>query len=225
MRHLLLFICFFVWQLSSASDLEINFSHGTNEFPAAGLNLRVKTASGDSIVINKFKYYVGNFSLTYKSGMIKNFPKTYFLIDSEKPESMKVKLSNVADGEITKMAFGVGVDSLSNDEGLMDGDLDPMNGMYWAWNSGFINFKLEGECLNCDSTKEFEYHLGGFIHPNATYQTVQIPMQSQLDTINVKVDLAGFLGGFNLNTTPRVLSPSKKAKSLSELLPNIFSLQ
>ena len=71
----------------------------------------------------------------------------------------------------------------------MDGDLDPLKGMYWAWSSGFINFKLEGSCLNCGSEKEFTYHIGGFIAPYQSFQTASIPLNQKIHDFDIAIGL------------------------------------
>ena len=57
----------------------------------------------------------------------------------------------------------------------MGGDLDPTKGMYWAWQSGYINFKMEGSCSQCLATKNnFEFHLGGYQQPFYAMQTIEL---------------------------------------------------
>jgi len=62
----------------------------------------------------------------------------------------------------------IGTDSITNVSGALDGDLDPIKGMYWAWNSGCINFKLEGTRVISGKKTPFEYHIGGYNGPQAT---------------------------------------------------------
>ena len=216
-----------VLKLANASDLEISFQHTVDSQQIEFASQKYSTNGGDTITIEKFKYYVGNLKFTYKSGRQFAFPDVYFLIDSEQPTSLKVNLAKLPEGEVTKIQFGVGVDSLSNDKGLISGALDPMNGMYWSWNSGFINFKLEGRCLSCSSTNEYAYHIGGFITPNETYQTVSLPISHKIEgpksLLKLNVDLSAFLGDLNIDKLPRVMSPSVKAKQLAQSFPKMFN--
>ena len=50
----------------------------------------------------------------------------------------------------------------------MDGDLDPVHGMYWTWQSGYIQFKLEGLLRDSAGERKLELHLGGFEGENKT---------------------------------------------------------
>ena len=43
----------------------------------------------------------------------------------------------------------LGVDSVLNYNGVHEGALDPINGMYWTWQTGYIHCKLEGKII-CD---------------------------------------------------------------------------
>jgi len=45
------------------------------------------------------------------------------------------------------------VDSLANVSGAMSNDLDATKGMYWSWQSGFINLKIEGKSASCKTRK------------------------------------------------------------------------
>lgn len=58
-----------------------------------------------------------------------------------------------------------GVDSLLQVSGVQSGALDPLKGMYWTWQTGYIQFKMEG-ILSKDTLGEglipIQLHLGGF---------------------------------------------------------------
>jgi hypothetical protein len=50
---------------------------------------------------------------------------------------------------ISKITFSAGIDSLTSTAGIQKGVIDPINGMYWAWQSGYVNFKIEGKSSSC----------------------------------------------------------------------------
>ena len=63
----------------------------------------------------------------------------------------------------------IGVDSTRNVSGAQTGALDPNNGMFWTWNSGYIMAKMEGRSPS--STQPFGiilFHMGGFAGQYAT---------------------------------------------------------
>jgi hypothetical protein len=52
------------------------------------------------------------------------------------------------DGLVDSITFLLGVDSMQHEKGIMDNGLSPVNGMYWAWQSGYIFVKWEGYIQN-----------------------------------------------------------------------------
>jgi hypothetical protein len=63
------------------------------------------------------------------------------------------------------------VDSARNVSGAQKGALDPNNGMFWTWNSGYIFTKLEGYSPQ-SSSGGLVFHIGGFKSPDNTIRTV-----------------------------------------------------
>jgi hypothetical protein len=119
--------------------------------------------------------------------------------------------------------FNVGIDSVTNVAGAMGGDLDPTNGMYWTWQSGYINIKLEGRSNKCVTRNNaFTFHLGGYQFPFNALQNVILPIQ-QREQINVVVDLQKFFTSFDLTTQNQIMSPGKSAIFLSNQFSTIFS--
>ena len=226
-KHIFLLLVLAVCSTSYAG-LIISFKHVFNQ---QGLKLNAAQYSSNTnekIAFTKLKYYVGNISFVYESGKVYSDSKRYHLLDFEKPASMMWDLEGVPEGKIVRVDFGIGVDSLSNAEGLMDGDLDPMNGMYWAWSSGFINFKLEGNYG--DKQNEFKYHIGGFLMPNQSYQSASIPLNLTVEkskelAIDIYVNLASLFNNAKIESESSILSPSLKAKKYASKLPQMFSSQ
>lgn len=113
----------------------------------------------------------------------------------------------------------LGTDSLMNVSGALQGDLDPMHGMYWAWHSGYINVKIEGVSMKCPTRQHrFQFHLGGFVAPNATAIPLQIPDSSCI----LEVDMKSFFQNIDFKTTHEVMSPGPMALSLSQLFAACF---
>ena len=62
--------------------------------------------------------------------------------------------------------------------------------MYWTWQSGYINFKIEGNSPLCSSSKsKFAFHIGGFQHPFNAIQHIVLDKNSASDiTVEIKLD-------------------------------------
>ncbi len=74
-------------------------------------------------------------------------------------------------GEYTGLTFTVGVDSTRNVSGAQTGALDPTQGMFWSWNTGYIFMKLEGYSPQSEKGG-LTFHIGGFKAPNNTIRTI-----------------------------------------------------
>lgn len=128
-------------------------------------------ASGEDFVITKFDYFISNIKLLRADGSSYTIPQdsSYFLVKESIKESQFVRLKNIPVGDYTGVEFMVGVDSLRSVSPIekRKGALDPGGsmdeGMYWAWNSGYIFMKLEGTSPKSTAVNnKFYYHIGLF---------------------------------------------------------------
>lgn len=165
------------------------------------------------------RFYVSNLSFL-NEGKLKEKVSEFYLIDLEEPKSLFVDIKNT---QFDQVSFSIGIDSTTNVSGILDGALDPINGMYWAWNSGYINFKLEGTSSeSTEKSKSFEFHLGGYLAPFQTIQTVNLPIQTSLDPILIQFDIYHFIQSVDFNKTSNVMIPGLNAVQISTILPSIF---
>ena len=150
---------------------------------------------GQLYTITKFKYYIGNISLISKNG-ITAINKDYFLIKEEDSLSKVLHINNIPADNYTGIQFTLGVDSADNCSGAQSGALDPVNGMFWAWNTGYIFLKLEGKSPQSSSTGNMlEYHIGGYKRPHNCIRQIILNFNVQSDfkedkEIHIKVDIA-----------------------------------
>jgi hypothetical protein len=125
----------------------------------------------------------------------------------------------------SRLSFLLGTDSLTNVSGVFEGPLDPINGMYWAWNSGYINFKLEGtDQLISSSDKRFEYHIGGYLPHQKTTHAIELDlsMNSEQIQIDIGFDLATILQNWEVEKHPTIMLPGPNAVEFSRQLPKMF---
>src|ERR1043166_6569794 len=146
---------------SSYGTLSIDFLHYV-DFDTLKLDtLAYKNELGQPYSITKFKYYVSTILLTNVTGETVKIPMS-FLIDEEKEESKKIMLKSIPSGEYSKVSFMIGIDSIHNCSGAESGTLDPVNALFWTWNTGYIFLKLEGRSpASTAPGKIVEYHVGG----------------------------------------------------------------
>ena len=121
----------------------------------------------------------------------------YFLIDERDPESKKIVLNQVPEGLYTGIEFILGVDSLHNCSGIQEGALDPVNGMFWAWNTGYIFLKLDGHAPASKTEGQLiEFHIGGYKQPVNSIRKIKLDFPSprllsnqNAFPVNIKADV------------------------------------
>lgn len=179
----------------------------------------------DTVSFTMLKFYISNIELEYENGTKFKESKSYHLIDLDKPNSLQFTLKKVTDSKIKKINFDIGIDSLTNLSNDFEGDLDPSLGMYWTWNSGYINMKLEGKSSSCSSVKkDFHFHIGGYLPNQNALQQVNLPILKKSNQFEIKVDVSKWLNKISLKETHSIMIPGKKAIEMAQLYKNIFYL-
>jgi hypothetical protein len=141
------------------------------------------------------------------------------------PSSSKVLLHLPKDVFYNRISFNLGIDSMTNVSGAMGGDFDPTKGMYWTWQSGYINFKLEGKSNACKTrNNEFHYHLCGYSYPFSSMQPIVLNIAST-DSIVIEADVAAFINQYDLGTQNSVMIPGLTAVFMSWQAAAIFSVR
>jgi hypothetical protein len=130
-------------------------------------------ASGETFSVTNFRYYISNVKMIKEDGSKYEVPNSYFLIDANDTNSLIAELTNIPGGKYTGVEYLIGVDSARNKSGAQTGALDPVNGMFWSWNQGYIFMKLEGQS-SASSNNSFVYHIGGFSGAFSAVRTVSI---------------------------------------------------
>lgn len=184
------------------------------------------TSKGDSIRISSFRMYVSSIEVIYKNGIIFKEKNSYHLLDLDEKASFEIQLSAPKE-EIQKIIFSLGVDSTASVSGALGGDLDPGKGMYWAWQSGYVNFKMEGTSPTCNTHKnEFGFHVGGYLHPYYALRTLVLPVQNiSGNTLEIKIDIAQLFEKINLSKSNSIMIPGKEAMQIADNFATIFSVK
>ncbi len=189
---------------------------------------------GQSYFVSNFKYYIGNIHLTRKDG--KEFISTdYFLINEDESASKKIIVSNIPAGEYTSINFILGVDSLHNCSGAQSDVLDPINAMFWTWNTGYIFLKLEGKSSASSATgKIFEYHIGGYKQPSNCIRNIKLKFETPLIIENGKqVNTIIHVNAAEVLKTPTsvdfsilpTVTDSKNATTIADNYMDMFTLE
>lgn len=145
--------------------VKISITHKVNSTPFISHSAYVNSF-GENYVLDKFNYYISNIELLQNGLSIGATEKdSYHLVEAGNPaaESFTAKIPAT---NLNGISFLLGVDSLRNVSGAQTGALDPLNGMFWTWNSGYIMAKMEGTTpFSTNPGNKFEWHIGGFKLP------------------------------------------------------------
>lgn len=192
------------------------------------------TAHGDSISIGHFSYYLTNFSLA-GGGVNYKESNSYHLLLQETPSTLTFTLDSIPVGNYSSLTFLIGVDSLHNVSGAQTGALDPLNNMFWGWNTGYIQARLDGfSPQSGDPSHTVTLDIGGFSGTNNTVHSITLPLPAQLTVSNDAVSRitldADALKWFaptviDLHTTYKVMTPGDTAKMISDNFANMFSVE
>ena len=176
----------------------------------------------DSVSISKLKFYISDISIAKHGKKEETLRQKHYLIDAENADSRIIYLDNKY--SFDRISFNLGVDSLTNVGGVKGGDLDPIHGMYWTWQSGYINIKLEGYSPVCNTRNHFfQHHLGGYMLPYNCLQRINLNVDEDETEITILVDVLKYIESINISTTPEVMSPGTHAVSMAENFSKIFS--
>lgn len=111
-------------------------------------------------------------------------------MDCENPKSLESHTKKIIQTNLNSCRFQVSIDSATNSAGALGGDLDPTKGMYWTWQNGYINFKLEGKTSKSTARNHsFEFHIGGYASPFATIQTITFNTKWEEVQIHIDIDI------------------------------------
>ena len=183
----------------------------------------------DTFTFETIRFYLSDFQFTYKDKTSNKEANSYHLIDFDKPETLNLTFKPQKDKEIESIQYNIGIDSLASVSGAMEGDLDATKGMYWAWQSGFINMKIEGKSNSCKTRKnKFQFHIGGYLNPYYAMRNVKINSNHKFNNnneITIQVDFSKLFNEIELSETNEIMIPSKEAMKIADLSTKMFSIE
>ncbi len=225
MNVVLLITCLFTWLYTpnKAFSVVIKPTFGKHHLMVG--DSAYSLPNHQTIKFETLKFYLSNIEFLQDKKTVWQEPTSFHLYDVENPESSKLMLQIPATVKFNKIAFNLGIDSLTNVSCAMGGDLDPTKGMYWTWQSGYINFKLEGTSSLCTSRKnEFQLHLGGYLYPYNPIQRVVLSIKNSKKAV-ILFAVKEFVEQVDLAKKDHVMSPNSDAVQLSKIAATCFQLE
>lgn len=189
---------------------------------------------GEPYTVRNFRYYISHFSATDTKGKVWPLPSAYFLVDERKPES-KNMLLQLPFQNLSAIHFSIGVDSSRNVSGVQTGSLDPANGMFWTWNSGYIMAKLEGASpVSAAPQHGFTYHIGGFRNGENALRKIALPLAQpptlftkKITTITIAANINAWFAGctaIKIKEYSFCMNPGKLAMQIADNYAAMFSV-
>lgn len=179
--------------LEGKGTLELKFD---NSYAGDDLLLNstnYKANETEEIKISTVKYIVSNISLEDSEGNLFTYPKesSFFIVDESNTESQKINLTDIPEGNFTKINFGIGVDQETylkgaDGQGELLAKAEEM-GMFWKWAAGYKFFRFEGTFTSStdDTENAFSIHMGSHGSNLDNYKEVTLSFPN---TVRVKTE-------------------------------------
>lgn len=177
----------------------------------------------DDYQYEQIQFYISHLKWYRENQLVFEEPNSVHLIDVDDNSSWSWKLEMPQNIEFDEISFDLGIDSLTNVSGAFSGALDPIHGMYWAWQSGYINAKIEGVSPACSTRNhKFQFHIGGYSGNNNACQHLRF--KHSTPNLNLKFDLQLFMQQINLKQQNQLMIPCPEAVQLAKKMAASFSI-
>ena len=220
---------------SPTASMNISFSNLFHNQPIVLNDSMYTNVFGESFSLSKLSYYVSNICFFTAGKKIKT-GSNCFLINQRRDSAMNVAV-HLPVGSYDSIGFLLGVDSIHNISGAQLGALDPLNDMFWTWNTGYIMQKIEGRSLVSNMVNnKMEYHIGGFKGQYNVLHFITLPFSAPKKLLlqkgkTNKLMIAANIDrlwkneqNFRITTVPVCTTPGASAKQIASYFADIFSL-
>ncbi len=220
---------------NSTKNITLSFLNTIHLIPIKLTEGNYTNTSKENFTISTLKYYISNIEFHAANKQIFKEADSYHLVDEADSASKSFSFF-LPQNNFSSMSFMIGVDSLKNVSGAQTDALDPLNGMFWTWNTGYIMFKLEGKSPKSTLiNNKIEYHIGGFKGNNNVLRSVEIQLPAKNDGLR-KAGRTEIIIGFNLDkfwnadrgfsiaTSPTCTTPGSDAAKIATNYSNLFHL-
>ena len=170
-----------------------------------------KSDSNVSIRIDNLRWYV-SLPPAGKKG------SKAWLLDLADSSSLDQQMSRPVNNKISLL---FGVDSAIQVGGVGTGALDPLRGMYWTWQTGYVQWKMEGAIRVDGVESPLELHLGGF--DGATKAQAMLSdylVYPITNSVIAQWDLSPFIAQILDQKKYGVMSPSPIARDYCRIIAN-----
>ena len=181
----------------------------------------VSSVQAQTFQTEKLELLIGHVQAYHNGQLVYDHPQ--FLHIKELP--FQIEDTNTI--PVDSIKFLLGVDSLQHEMGIVGNGLSPVNGMYWAWQSGYIFVKWEGYIQNEKEIQPFTFHLGGFQSPFRCDQPCSIVLKKSkpMNEIQLSFKPTNELNQFVLESDFEIMSPQPAAIQMMKLFSQCLIVQ
>ncbi len=195
------------------------------------------TLSNDTFKLTTLKYYISNIKLIKNDGSIFVEENSYHLINQAKQTSLNLTLINVPQGNYKAISYVIGVDSAKCCSGAQIGDLDPANGMFWDWDTGYIMGSLIGTSpQSTGQNNAIVFQTVGFTGANNVIKYANLNFNTTTANVNSEHSPTIYINcnvleWFNLPnnikfaTTNFVAAPGTESKKIADNYEDMFTIK
>ena len=195
-----------------------------------------QNAFGEDYSVKTFKFYIHGVELSDSraNSIVKLDKNDHYLVNTNDGSAASVIL-HVSPSTYDGINFIVGVDSTRNTSGAQTGALDPAQGMFWTWSTGYIMAKLEGNSpVATTPNNVIQYHIGGFKANESVLRRVSLKFPSGLlsnvkrgsqSTVTIFADInRWFSNSVRISQTPVVMTPGTLAMQIADNYARMFTV-
>jgi len=216
--------------VNKAAVTSIQFKHWVGNKTMVLFDETYTNSFGEPFVISKFRYYISHISFVDVNNKETRLPENYYLINEADSLSKIIQLPATA--ALQSISFWIGIDSIKNTGAVQTGSLDPANGMFWTWNSGYVFAKLEGLSDSSHAPAHgLTWDVGGFRQKENAVRTITLklnnPQTSANNTIVVNADVLKWFDAIHplkIAQSPTCHQPGKLAMQIADNYSNMFSI-
>lgn len=188
---------------------------------------------GEAYTVQKFRFYISQIELQDTTDtQTQLFTNTYFLVDAGDTSTQTITIPVKVD-HLTGITFLIGVDSAANTSGTQQDALDPANGMFWTWNTGYIMMKLQATSPAAKvPANAFTYDIGGYKPgENSTRKIgffIRHSKKQPVHNISFAVDVNKLFNGehpIKIAEHPMCHEPGQLAMQLADNYATMISLE
>ena len=170
-----------------------------------------KSDSNVSVRIDKLRWYV-SLPPAGKKG------SKAWLLNLSDSASLYQQMSRPVNNKISLL---FGIDSAIQVGGVGTGALDPLRGMYWTWQTGYVQWKMEGAIRVDGLESPLELHLGGFDGVTKSQSMLSdYLIYPTTNSVIAQWDISPFLAEVVHRKKFGVMSPSPIAREYCRIIAN-----